>query len=289
MVEQIKEWLEPFSTTDGKPSTISTVQGQVKEWLDQGVIDLFLGYKLVHGHPLPNFFTKEFLDDVDNLITSQARYSLEKIATKIAAENPDVKIGLLVRDCNQRALNVLYVWNQLNPDHIETININCCPSKLKKHADCSYLEPQKTGCYKKEVGIDSNMDVEEAEGFNQEDRFKRWMYEFEKCIKCYGCRDICPVCFCKECSLEHPELISTGTLPPENPIFHLVRAVHMGGRCIDCGLCEDACPADISLRLLYRKVNEIVEDEFGYETGTRADQPPFNLLGDEVTLDLKPI
>jgi ferredoxin len=115
------------------------------------------------------------------------------------------------------------------------------------------------------------------------------MYEFEKCIKCYGCRDICPVCFCKECSLEHPELISTGTLPPENPIFHLVRAVHMGGRCIDCGLCEDSCPADISLRLLYRKVNEIVEDEFGYETGTRADQPPFNLLGDEVTLDLKPI
>jgi len=115
------------------------------------------------------------------------------------------------------------------------------------------------------------------------------MYEFSKCIKCYGCRNICPVCFCEECSLEHTELIATGEMPPEMPIFHLVRAVHMGGRCIDCGLCEDACPVDIPLRLLYRKVNATVQDEFGYETGTHADQSPFNLLGDEVTLDLKPL
>ncbi|MBW1940003.1 MAG: 4Fe-4S binding protein, partial [Deltaproteobacteria bacterium] len=86
-----------------------------------------------------------------------------------------------------------------------------------------------------------------------------WTYELSTCIKCYGCRNICPVCFCKECTLDSPALIATGgDLPPEIPIFHLVRAVHMGGRCIDCGLCEDACPMDIPLRMLYRKVNGIV-------------------------------
>jgi Fe-S oxidoreductase len=63
----------------------------------------------------------------------------------------------------------------------------------------------------------------------------------------------------------------------------------MGGRCIDCGLCEDACPVDIPLRLLYRKVNGIVSDVFDYKTGTSADQSPFNMLGEEVTLKLKPI
>jgi ferredoxin len=89
--------------------------------------------------------------------------------------------------------------------------------------------------------------------------------------------------------LEHPDLIGTGSIPPEVPIFHLVRAVHMAGRCIDCGLCEDACPVDIPLRLLYSKVNGIVEEEFGYETGTHAEQSPFNLLGDEVTLEPKPL
>ena len=289
MEEQMKEFLAPFTITGGKASTSETMQAQVKAWLEQGAVDIFLGYKMIMGHPLPHCFTKEKLDEVDELIASQARYSLEKIATRIVAEKPELKIGLLVRDCNQRALNVLYVWNQLNPEHVETVQVNCCPSTLKKHADCSYLEPVKSPPYKKGVGIDNNMDVEDAEGFDEKERFQRWMYEFSKCIKCFGCRDICPVCFCKECSLEHPDLIGTGSLPPEIPIFHLVRAVHMGGRCIDCGLCEDACPAYIPLRLLYRKVNAIVRDEFGYETGVRADQSPFNLLGDEVTLKIKPI
>ena len=289
MEEQMNKFLEPYTTTDGKTSTFETMQAQVKEWLEQGAVDIFLGYKMIFGHPLPHFFTKENLAEVDELIAGNARYSLEKMATKIAAEKPDLKIGLLVRDCNQRALNVLYVWNQLNPDNVETIHVNCCPSNLKKHADCSYLEPDKSPFYKKEIGIDNNMDVEDAEKFDGKERFQRWMYEFSKCIKCYGCRDICPVCFCKECSLEHPDLIATGSLPPEIPIFHLVRAVHMGGRCIDCGLCEDACPAYIPLRLLYRKVNAVVETEFGYETGTRSDQSPFNLLGDEVTLEIKPL
>jgi formate dehydrogenase (coenzyme F420) beta subunit len=76
---------------------------------------------------------------------------------------------------------------------------------------------------------------------------------------------------------------------PDIPVFHLVRAVHMAGRCIDCGLCEDACPMDIPLRLLYQKVNQIVMNLFDYKTGTSVDQPPFSILGERVTLEPKPI
>jgi ferredoxin len=97
------------------------------------------------------------------------------------------------------------------------------------------------------------------------------------------------VCFCKDCSLEHPDLIGTGHLPPDIPIFHLVRAVHMAGRCIDCGLCEDACPAEIPLRLLYRKVNAIVKDLFDYETGSDDALPPFSILGDKPTMSPQPL
>jgi Na+-translocating ferredoxin:NAD+ oxidoreductase RnfC subunit len=78
-------------------------------------------------------------------------------------------------------------------------------------------------------------------------------------------------------------------LPPEAPVFHLVRAMHMAGRCIDCGLCEDACPVDFPLRSLYRKVNEIVATVFNYETGSSPEQPPLSILGDTVTLEPKPI
>jgi ferredoxin len=263
------------------------MKAKVKRWLEDGTIDLFLGYRQIDGHPLPHCYTRERIEELDDLIVGPARYSLEKIATHISAVKPDIKIGLLVRDCNQRALNVLFIWNQLNPDNIETLNVNCCPSNLKEHGDCSYLEPESTGVYKKLVGVDNNMDPRELEQYDRPQRLSRWMYEFQKCIKCYGCRDICPVCFCKECSLEHKELVGPGAVPPEIPIFHLVRAVHMAGRCIDCGLCEDTCPVDIPLRLLYRKVNEIVVQVFDYETGTSASQSPFNILGDTVTLEPK--
>ena len=265
------------------------MKDQVKAWLEDGTVDVFLGYKVMDGHPLPHFFSREKLDEVDGLVTGPARYPLEKMATRIAAEKPDMKIGMIARDCNQRALNVLYIWNQLNPDRVRTIDVNCCPSKLREHGDCSYLEPEKSGSYRKQVGIDSNIDTEAVENYDPQERFERWRYEFSKCIKCYGCRNICPVCFCKECSLENPDLVGTGSLPPEIPIFHLVRAVHMAGRCIDCGLCEDACPVDIPLRLLYRKVNEIVRDVFDYETGTSRSQSPFNILGEETTLEPKSI
>jgi ferredoxin len=265
------------------------MNAKVKRWLEEGHVDLFLGYKMVMGHPLPHCFVKEKMEEVDDLIIGTSRYPLEKIATRINTLNPGIKIGMLARDCNQRALSVLYVWNQLDPDQIKTVNAGCCPSDLKEHADCSYLETAFPGGFEKEAGVKNTHRPQDLDGYDQSERLAGWMFEFQKCLKCYGCRNICPVCFCRECSLEHPELVGTGDLPPEVPIFHLVRAVHMAGRCIDCGLCEDACPVDIPLRLLYRKVNEIVIDVFDYKTGSSADQPPFSILGDKVALEPRPI
>ena len=112
---------------------------EVKQWLEDGIVDIFLGYKMVMGHPLPHCFVKEKIEEVDDLIIGTSRYALEKIATHITAAKPDIKIGLLARDCNQRALAVLDIWNQLKPDQIRTVNVNCCPSNLKEHGDCSYL------------------------------------------------------------------------------------------------------------------------------------------------------
>lgn len=255
--------------------------------LEQGKIDIFLGYKMVQGHPLPHCFTKDNLDELNELVTGNVRYSLEKFATQISQLRPGIKIGLLARDCNKRALNVLYTWNQLDKRNIKTIDLGCCPSRQKEHADCSYLQQQTIGSYKLEHGINNSVQPEEIE--NKPDRLTRWMYEFQKCIKCYGCRNICPVCFCEECSLEHKNLVHPGSLPPEIPIFHLIRAVHMAGRCIDCGLCEDACPMDIPLRLLYRQVNRSVQENFNYFTGSTPGQSPFNILEEKLDLEPRPL
>lgn len=251
----------------------------VREWLESGKVDIFLGYKSVDGHPLPYAFTTENLAELAGLIVSPARYPLEKLAAGIIAAKPAAKIGILGRSCNQRALNVMAVHQQITPDQIELLEMSCCPSQSQQ-TSCSNLQTRTTGFVKRQVGIDNNLTVDQVEDYDPEMRYSRWLYEFQKCLKCYGCRDICPVCFCKECALEHDDLVETGGLPPEVPLFHLIRAVHMAGRCVDCGLCEEACPVDIPLRLLYRKANAIVKDLFGYETGLSQDQSPFSILGE---------
>lgn len=261
----------------------------VKRWLEAGTVDIFLGYKAVDGYRLPHGFVKHRLEEVDQLTDSPDRYPLEKIAGHLLAQDPALKIGMLARDCTRRALHVLKVFNQLPSDRIRTVDLNCCPSPLTADADCSHLTPVQAGPHKLAKGIDNALTPAEVEAYDPDERLSRWLYEFQKCIKCYGCRNICPICFCEECSLENDMLVATGPLPPDVPIFHLVRAVHMAGRCVDCGLCETVCPMNIPLRLLYRKVNAIMADRFGYHTGTSDTEPPLNRLGDTVPLEPKPL
>jgi len=118
-------------------------------------------------------------------------------------------------------------------------------------------------------------------------RLDWWLSHLNRCIGCHGCRDVCPVCFCTECSLEHKELISKAKLPLDSS-FHLVRAIHMGGRCIDCGLCEEVCPARIPLRSLYKEVNRLVEEIFGYRPGSDDGRSPFSFPGEELSLPTGP-
>ena len=255
---------------------------KIRALFEAGKVDVFVAYKMVEGHPVPHVFGRDHQEELDEMVVGSVRYPLEKMVVEIIASKPDAVVGILARDCNQRALNVLFAANQLNPNQIRVVDVKCCPSKLTRHADCSYLEPEPCGAYKSEVGLDRNADLKQVVSLGQEELFARWMYEFQKCIKCYGCRNICPVCFCRECSLENPDLIEISPLPPEVPLYHLIRAVHMAGRCVDCGLCEEACPMDIPLRLLYRKVNEIVARLFEYEPGVSPGQSPFGLVGDRI-------
>ncbi|MEW6664677.1 MAG: hypothetical protein AB1512_05580 [Thermodesulfobacteriota bacterium] len=254
------------------------IRRRVREWLEQDVVDLFLAYRMVCGHPLPHAFSKQEIGEVQGLVTGPARYPLGRMAWRILSLHPEVTLGLLARDCDRRGLTVLSALNQIQHGKVKAMPL-----------EESGPESRASGPAKARLGLPFDAKTGEVDAMEQGERFRRWMYEFHKCIKCYGCRNICPVCSCKECSLEHPDLLETGRLPPEVPLFHLVRAVHMAGRCVDCGLCEETCPAEIPLRLLYRKANAIVKEVFGYEAGTGANLSPFHELGDVSNLEPKAI
>ncbi|MGB9698360.1 MAG: 4Fe-4S binding protein [Thermodesulfobacteriota bacterium] len=237
-------------------------------------IDGFLGYRVINGHPLPYLFRSENIAELPNLVTDEKlpRYPLTKILVEITKAHPQVRIGVIFKDCEQRALNELIKLNQINPERILIIPQNCCPSFLKEEGTCSYLQPSAAA---EERALSAQIFADDA---CLDERFQYWQREFQKCLKCYGCRNVCPLYVCKECSLEDEDLIPKGMIPPDIS-FHLIRAIHMAGFCIDCGLCAEACPAQIPLRQFYRGPNQIMEKLFNFQPGKIEDKSPLQFTG----------
>jgi len=107
-------------------------------------------------------------------------------------------------------------------------------------------------------------------------RWEFWRNEFERCLRCYACRNICPACFCERCFVEESEPQWLLPVPrwQENLMFQVIRNIHVAGRCTDCGECERACPVNIPLRSLTREMYGIVAELFHYKPGMDKDAPP---------------
>lgn len=121
----------------------------------------------------------------------------------------------------------------------------------------------------------------EVESFDKLDLKARndwFQHESERCIRCYACREACPMCYCIECFVDHtsPRWTETSTTPAGMQGWHIVRAFHQTGRCVSCGACERACPMDIRMTYLTEKLNEDMRREYHFETGMDIKtQPPF--------------
>lgn len=98
------------------------------------------------------------------------------------------------------------------------------------------------------------------------------------CIRCYACRDACPLCYCPECFVDKfsPQWCGKSLDGRDVLSYHLIRALHTAGRCTECGACEDACPMGIKVRLITSKVEKDIKENFdGHEAWESLEaQPP---------------
>ncbi len=119
-------------------------------------------------------------------------------------------------------------------------------------------------------------EVREFEALSSTERWERTRHEYEKCIRCYACRNVCPSCYCAVCFVDQndPPWIGGTCEFTDSMIFHLVRNLHVAGRCVECGACARACPMDIDLLLLNRKVAMEVLERFNDEAGMDITAKP---------------
>jgi len=117
-------------------------------------------------------------------------------------------------------------------------------------------------------------DIESFEGLSDEERWQYFSREMSRCIRCYACRNACPLCYCTECFVDasNPQWIGKSVNESDTALFHLMRAFHLAGRCVECGACERACPLGIDIRKLNRKLSKDVDVLFDYKAGISLDE-----------------
>lgn len=141
--------------------------------------------------------------------------------------------------------------------------------KLDKYLSKREIEKEKifSEINKKMKGIDGLVDI------------------FGRCIGCHGCSKVCPVCYCTLCEFDSAnseyepsnydsELKRRGGIrvPPGILYYHLGRLTHIGISCVACGSCEDVCPVDIPIAVIFKKVGESVQKMFDYIPGKNVEE-----------------
>jgi len=115
--------------------------------------------------------------------------------------------------------------------------------------------------------------LEEKSANERQDYFKEQM---SKCIRCYACRNACPLCYCQECFVDcnSPKWLTGGVNRAENLFFQAGRVMHLAGRCVDCGACTRACPQGVDIRALNRKMTKDVYFMYNHQAGISEEGKP---------------
>lgn len=116
--------------------------------------------------------------------------------------------------------------------------------------------------------------IKKLEALPREERWQFWVEHLSlRCIKCYACRAACPMCYCSRCQVEYnqPQWITVEATPVGNIEWHITRAMHMAGRCVNCGECYRACPMNIPINLLNYITIFTIKEKFNVSAGTSTD------------------
>lgn len=278
---------------------IEEIRQRAKELLKNKQIELIIGYKRGPDgiSAMPAFIDKE--EDIDNLIwDAYCVYNLSNYLLDYKGK----PVGIVTKGCDAKSIILLLQENQLKREGVFIIGVECSgvidekKSALGKKTfeeigfdeRCKICKPSIPSLYdvlisQKEkknqtskLEEDSYETVRKFEAKSIQERFKFWQEEFSRCIRCYACSKICPLCYCPRCVAEQttPAWFSRAAAQEGNFTWNVTRAMHLAGRCIDCGECERACPVGIPLRDINKKIEKDVKELFNYQAGSAIEQKP---------------
>ncbi|WP_298272207.1 4Fe-4S dicluster domain-containing protein [Geobacter sp.] len=265
------------------------IRAEAKRVLEAGTVAAVVGWQAGRrkGSALPAIVTDP--TKADTLVFSPA--CVNNLALYLTKAKKEIRqkgrLAIVVKGCDLRALVGLMGENQLKREELHIIGV-VCPgvqgrgeaTMAAKCRECAVHTPEGT-----DVTVGSLPDLprftpvesEELarlEAMTPAERWAFWKEHFARCIRCYACRQLCPFCYCEQCLCDRnrPQAVETTPRPAGNMAWHIVRAMHLAGRCAGCAECERACPMDIPLNLLNRKMAKELKELYGHEAGFEVQE-----------------
>ncbi len=276
------------------------IRAEVIHLLGSGEVSAVLGYITGrrNGTAIPEIISN--LDRASELIFSPACVNnlvlyLTKAKKEILKKG---KVAIVAKGCDLRALAGLMAEAQLKRDELFIIGVSCAgvqgrgtppadqltaANMARKCRECTVREPTEVDSLAgilPQLPVLNDQEGEELarlEAMTPAERWQFWKTEFSRCVRCMACRQICPFCFCEQCLCDRnrPQAVEITPRPAGNMAWHIVRAMHLAGRCAGCAECERSCPMDIPLNLLNRKITKELKELYGHEAGlTPAEKGP---------------
>lgn len=267
------------------------IRNQARGLLESGTVKGVIGYERASdGLTARPFFAYEPAA-VERLIFDE---TCTHNLVKYLLNKKNEKMAVVVKPCDSLTINLLLNEEQIKRDMVfiigvscsgvvetvwnqkgETLQARCQNCKLSKPVVYDFLVEQ-AAVERPEGELYS--DILEMETKPIATRKEFWLEQFGRCIRCYACRQICPGCYCPECFAEQlsPLWVGIRIASKENELWQTIRTLHLAGRCVGCNECERACPMDIPLSLLNRKLEKEVKELFAFQAGLSSEQqPPF--------------
>jgi formate dehydrogenase subunit beta len=207
-------------------------------------------------------------------------------------------LAVVVKPCDSRAINVMLAENQFNREQIYALGVTCDGIRKKDGylqtrcvtcqeavpIVCDFMIGGSPSSFIPRLSSHAHEIIAEIQEAAPVDRLEFWLAHFNRCIRCYACRQVCPICTCPVCLYERDDstFIGLGIRLNEKRTFHLGRAYHLAGRCIGCNECERACPMNIPIGLINQMLAEEMEEGFDHRAGlTDTFSPIVTVLSGE--------